>query len=90
MMATILLWLAGSLAVTTLISFYRVARGPTVFDRILAAGAAGTKTIVIVCLFGAIYGRLDMFLDLAIAYAILNFVGLIAIEKYFCSPERHE
>ncbi|MHB8764209.1 MAG: monovalent cation/H+ antiporter complex subunit F [Deferrisomatales bacterium] len=89
-MPTILLWLAAALAVTALIPFYRVVQGPTVFDRLLGAGAAGTKTIVIACLFGAIYGRLDMFLDLAMAYAILNFVGLIAIEKYFCSRERPE
>jgi multicomponent Na+:H+ antiporter subunit F len=87
---TLLLFLAGALAVTALIPFYRVAQGPTVFDRLLGAGAVGSKTIVIACLFGSIYGRLDMFIDLALAYGVLNFVGLIAIEKYFCSRERLE
>ncbi len=89
-MNTFLLVLAGALAVVALIPFYRVAQGPTVFDRLLGAGAVGSKTIVIACLFGSIYGRLDMFIDLALAYGVLNFVGLIAIEKYFCSKERRE
>ncbi|MDW7712062.1 MAG: monovalent cation/H+ antiporter complex subunit F [Deferrisomatales bacterium] len=89
-MSTFLLVLAGMLAVVLLIPFYRVVEGPTVFDRLLGAGAVGSKTIVIACLFGAIYGRLDMFIDLALAYGVLNFVGLIAIEKYFCSRERRE
>lgn len=89
-MSSLLMVLAGSLAVIALIPFYRVVQGPTVFDRLLSAGAVGSKTIVIACLFGAIYDRLDMFVDLAMAYAILNFVGLIAIEKYFCSLERRE
>jgi multicomponent Na+:H+ antiporter subunit F len=89
-MNTVLLLVAGTLALNALIPFYRVAQGPTVFDRLLGAGAVGSKTIVIACLFGAIYGRLDMFVDLAMAYGILNFVGLIAIEKYFCMREPSE
>ncbi len=89
-MNAVLLGLAAALAVAALIPFYRVIHGPTVFDRLLGAGVVGTKTVVITCLFGALYGRLDMFLDLALAYAILNFVGLIAIEKYYCSRERRE
>lgn len=89
-MNTFLLVLAGILALALLIPFYRVAKGPTVFDRLLGAGAVGSKTIVIACLFGSIYGRLDMFIDLALAYGVLNFVGLIAIEKYYCSRERTE
>lgn len=81
------IWISALLAAVILIPFYRVLRGPTVFDRLLGASAVGTKTIAIACLFGFIYGRVDMFLDIALAYGILNFVGLIAIEKYFCSRE---
>jgi multicomponent Na+:H+ antiporter subunit F len=76
-----------SLVVIILIPFYRVARGPTVFDRLLAIGAMGSKTIALVCLFGVLYGRLPMFIDIALGYAILNFIGGIAIAKYFKKPD---
>jgi multicomponent Na+:H+ antiporter subunit F len=88
-MDTFLLVLAGFLALLLLLPFYRVLRGPTVFDRLLGAGIAGSKTIVIVCLFGLIYGRIDMFIDIALGYGILNFVGAVAIEKYYGSRETH-
>ncbi len=71
------------LALIILIPFYRVVRGPTVFDRLLAAGAMGSKAIGIICLVGVLYQRLDMFLDIALAYAILNFIGGVAVAKYF-------
>ncbi|MBI4536226.1 MAG: MrpF/PhaF family protein, partial [Ignavibacteriae bacterium] len=53
--------------------------------RLLGVGAIGTKTVVIICLIGFIYGRIDMFIDIALAYAILNFISVIAIAKYFKS-----
>ena len=84
-MDSFLVWMSAVLAMVILIPFYRVLRGPTVFDRLLGASAVGSKTIAIACLFGFIYGRAEMFLDIALAYGILNFVGLIAIEKFFCS-----
>jgi len=79
--------LAAFLALILLPPLYRVLRGPTVFDRLLGASVAGSKTIVISCLFGYAYGRIEMFLDIALGYAILNFVGAVAIEKYFTSRE---
>lgn len=84
-MDAFVLFLAGFLALVLAMPFYRVLRGPTVFDRLLGAGVAGSKTIVVACLFGFLYGRMDMFIDIALAYGILNFVGAVAIEKYFCS-----
>ncbi len=66
------------LGVVLLLPFYRVYKGPTIFDRLLGAAAIGTKTITLVLLFGLIYGRLDMFVDISLGYAILNFVGVIA------------
>ena len=86
-MDSFFVWISALLVAAILIPFYRVLQGPTVFDRLLGASAVGTKTIAITCLFGFIYGRVDMFLDIALAYGIINFVGLIAIEKYFCSGE---
>lgn len=75
-----------ALVIIILIPFYRVAVGPTVFDRLLAIGAMGAKTIGLVCLFGFLYERFDMFADIALAYAILNFIGGVAVAKYFVSP----
>lgn len=78
-------WTATTVALVAivLIPFYRVATGPTLFDRLLAISAMGAKTIGLVCMFGFLYGRLDMFIDIALAYAILNFIGGIAVAKYF-------
>lgn len=77
--------IAAILALVLLIPFYRVFRGPTVFDRLLGSAAVGAKTITLVLLFGVIYDRVDMFVDIALGYAILNFVGAIAMAKYFKS-----
>lgn len=82
-METFFVWATVILVVIILIPFYRVAVGPSVFDRLLAIGAMGSKTIALVCLFGLLYGRLDMFVDIALAYAVLNFISSIAIAKYF-------
>ncbi len=55
--------------------------GPSIYDRILAMNTMGTKTVVFVALLGFITKRSD-FLDIALAYALVNFVGTIAILKY--------
>lgn len=77
-------FLSATVALIVIISLplYRVFRGPTVFDRMLAISAIGSKTIGLICFFGILFGRLDMFMDIALAYAILNFIGGIAIAKY--------
>ena len=61
---------------------YRVVRGPSVFDRLLGAGVIGTKIVTLILLIGELYQRLDMFIDIALAYAILNFIGSLAVAKY--------
>lgn len=76
--------------VIILIPFYRVLKGPTVFDRLLGAGAIGAKTMVIICLIGFIYRRVDLFVDITLAYAVLNFIGMIAVSKYFESQDVRE
>ena len=84
-MQDIFLYLAIVLSVIIPLPFYRVLKGPTIFDRLLGASAIGTKTLVLVCLIGFLYGRIEMFVDIALAYAILNFIGLIAVARYFQS-----
>lgn len=72
-----------ALCVTILLSLYRGVFGPTVFDRIIGAGFIGTKTIIFLLCMGLIYDRIDMFIDLALAYSILNFIGTLIVSKYF-------
>jgi multicomponent Na+:H+ antiporter subunit F len=62
---------------------YRAVLGPTVYDRIIGAGFIGTKTVIILLLIGFIYRRIDMFVDLALVYSILNFIGTLIISKVF-------
>ena len=66
-----------------LLCLYRVVSGPTIIDRIVGVGAIGTKTLVVLVLMGFIYGRIEMFLDIIMVYAILNFIGTLAAAKYF-------
>ncbi len=74
-------WMAALVA-ALLLPFYRVIKGPTVFDRMVGVGVVGTKTVMLLCIVGHAYDRLDMFLDIAIAYGMLNFLGAIIVSKY--------
>ncbi len=60
----------------------RALLGPTIYDRILALNSFGTKTVLIIAVYGFLTGRPD-FLDIAIVYALINFAGTIAVLKYF-------
>jgi len=73
------------LTIIIFIPLYRVVKGPTVFDRMLGAAAIGSKTMVLICIIGVVYGRFDMFIDITMAYAILNFIAFIAVAKYINS-----
>lgn len=82
-MSSFLLGIAIFIALLTAASMYRVAVGRTIFDRIIAAGLVGTNGFILLALIGFIFGRISMFVDLAIAYALLNFVIVIVLGKYF-------
>ena len=79
------LYSAVVLTIIIAIPMIRVVKGPTLFDRILATNAIATKTIVLICLTGYIFGRIDMFIDITLAYAILGFLGSLVIAKYLSS-----
>jgi len=76
------IYLSVVLTIIIFIPLYRVLVGPTLFDRILGAGAIATKTMVLILVIGLVFNRMDMFIDITMAYAILNFIGTIAIAKY--------
>jgi multicomponent Na+:H+ antiporter subunit F len=75
------------IAVLTAVSMYRVGKGKTIFDRIIAAGLVGTNGLIMLALIGFLFERVDMFIDIAIAYALLNFVIVIVLGKYFDKSE---
>lgn len=85
-------FLYSSVVLTIIIAvpLYRVLKGPTVFDRLLATNAIATKTIVLICLIGFLFGRIDMFIDITLAYAILGFIGSLIISKYVTSQNMEE
>lgn len=82
-MNSFLLGITIFIVVLTAIALYRVAVGKTIFDRIIAAGLVGTNGFIILILVGFLFERVNMFIDIAIAYALLNFVIVIVLGKYF-------
>ncbi len=67
--------------ITMLLALVRGVKGPTVYDRVLAANMFGTATILLIAVSGFLTGRPE-WLDLAIVYAGVNFTGTIAVAKY--------
>ena len=63
------------------LALYRGVQGPTIYDRVLAVNVIGTKTVVLLAIIGFIYGR-PHFLDIALVYALINFIATIAFLKY--------
>ncbi len=64
------------------LAMIRALLGPTVYDRVLALNTFGTKTVLLIAVLGFLDGRPE-FLDLALVYALINFIGTIAVLKYF-------
>jgi multicomponent Na+:H+ antiporter subunit F len=66
---------------TMLLALVRAIMGPTVFDRVLAANMFGTKTVLLIAVSGFLSGRPE-WLDLALLYALMNFIGMIALLRF--------
>ena len=71
------------LSLVMLLSLFRAVVGPTILDRLIGVNAIGSKTTVLLILIGLIYHRVDMFVDIALAYAMLNFIAVLAASRYF-------
>ena len=71
------------LALIMMFSLYRAVVGPTVLDRLIGVNAIGSKTVALLILIGLVYHRVDMFVDIALAYAMLNFIAVLAASRYF-------
>jgi multicomponent Na+:H+ antiporter subunit F len=83
MVERLILAIAVALVLLILVSLYRLVAGPTILDRILSANVIGTKTTVLLLLIGILYDALGMFVDIAVAYALLNFIATLGASKYF-------
>lgn len=75
---------AAAIAVLSamLVSLWLLFRGPGLYDRVLAANMFGTKTVLLIVVIGFVTGRPE-FADIALAYALINFIGVIAVLKFF-------
>lgn len=70
-----------AVVVAMALALVRAFLGPTVYDRVLAVNAFGTKTVLLIAVLGFLAGRPE-FLDIALLYALVNFVGTIAVLKF--------
>ncbi len=73
---------AAGILLAMILAMVRALLGPTVYDRVLAVNTLGTKTVVLIAVMGYLMGR-PAFLDLCLVYALINFIGTIAVLKFF-------
>ncbi len=72
---------AISILITMCLALIRAMLGPTVFDRVLALNMFGTKTVLLICAICFLTERTD-FLDLALLYSLMNFIGMVALLRF--------
>jgi multicomponent Na+:H+ antiporter subunit F len=70
------------MCVLVLLCLYRATYGPNVLNRAAGISAIGTKTLIILLIMGVAYDRIDMFVDISMVYALLNFIGTVVLAKY--------
>jgi multicomponent Na+:H+ antiporter subunit F len=77
------MYIAAAIAilVTMALALTRALLGPSVYDRVLAVNMFGTKTVLFLSVISFLYER-QAFLDLALAYALINFIGVLAVLKF--------
>jgi multicomponent Na+:H+ antiporter subunit F len=78
-----------ALLVVMAMALVRGFAGPTIFDRVLAANLFGTKTVLLIAVLGFLFGRPE-FLDIALIYALMNFISVIALLRYFEHTQKAE
>lgn len=72
---------AFAILLTISLALARAFMGPTIYDRILAINMVGTKTVLLIAVFAVLSGRTDM-IDVALTYALINFIGVVAVLKF--------
>lgn len=71
-----------ALCVLIAMAMVRVLQGPDLYNRVAAVSAVGNKSLILVLLMGMAFGRVDMIIDISLAYSMLNFIGTVAASKY--------
>ena len=82
-MPVVLTAFAGLIFLAVAGSLFRVVRGPTLWDRLAGVALIGTKTLILLVVAGQLSGRPEMFTDIALAYALIGFLGALVLAKYF-------
>ena len=74
---------AAAILVTMTLALIRAMLGPTVFDRVLALNMFGTKTVLLICVICVLNTpQRNDFLDLALLYSLMNFIGMVALLRF--------
>ena len=77
-----------AILITMGLALARAIAGPTVYDRIAAVNLFGTKTVLLIAILAFVSGRPDL-LDIALVYALINFIGVIAVLKLITAGNFH-
>jgi multicomponent Na+:H+ antiporter subunit F len=78
----LLIAVAVAIAALVLVALHRAARGPSTPDRLLGVALAAANSVVLLLVLGLVYDRVDMFVDIALAYALLAFLFPVAFAKH--------
>lgn len=82
-MENFFVWVGVAIFALMIPMIIRIVIGPTAIDRIVAVNVIGTKTSVLLIIIGMLFHRVEMFVDFALTYALLNFIGSIAAARFF-------
>jgi multicomponent Na+:H+ antiporter subunit F len=79
-----MMFIAGTagLVAAIVLGLVRALLGPTLYDRVLAVNSIGTMTVLMIAVLGFLMGRPE-FMDIALLYALINFIGTVAVLKFF-------
>jgi multicomponent Na+:H+ antiporter subunit F len=81
-MENLILALIAGMVIVMIMMLYRLFAGPTIYDRFNGLMVLGSDAIMLVILIGAYIGRIDMFVDISLTFAVLGFVSWIVFGKY--------
>ena len=81
-MRSFLLVLTAVLLMTIFLMLQRLFRGPTIFDRMNGLGVITADTILLIIIYGLLDGQPGMYVDLALAYAMMGCLGSVILAKY--------
>lgn len=82
-METYFILLGTAIVLLMFLTMVRVIKGPTAIDRLIGVNVIGTKSTILIIIIGSSLGRVDMFIDIALTYALLNFIVSLASARFF-------